>query len=394
MHRVAKRFVLLGSGLGLVVLCTALVRSSTHRPSLKPEPIPTDRPLPIVPREMPVGAPPGARQESAVFDFGVMDFGAQGAHEYRVWNEGPGELKLVGEDLSCQCLGLEYSKKVLAPGEETTVRLTWKVEKPGPELSQGALIYTNDPLRTQLKFGVRGRVVQPLACQSEKLIFSGLNAHETRTIETLVFSQSWTAFRLVDVTNDLGLAWQAEPASAEELAAAQALSGYRIALTLPAGRGPGAFGGELRVHVAEPVLAELDRRLPAGPQPTELVVPIMGRVMADYDFVGRPITDEGVLDLGQWKTGQAQTAEFFLILRSTDHDLRLKKVFTDPDYLQVEIEFDREVTESMARYVVRVSVPADAPVESRMGARAAVIRFATDHPLVPQAELDVEFGIY
>ena len=116
--------------------------------------------------------------------------------------------------------------------------------------------------------------------------------------------------------------------------------------------------------------------------------------MADYDFVGRPITDEGVLDLGQWKAGPAQTAEFFLILRSTDHDLRLKKVFTDPDYLQVEIEFDRAVTESMARYVVRVSVPADAPAESRMGARAAEIRFSTDHPLIPQAELDVEFGIY
>lgn len=394
MHRVTKRFVLLASGLGLAIVCTALVNSATHRPASQPAEIPKDRPLPIIPREMPVGAPPGARQESAVFDFGVMDFGSQGEHEYRVWNEGPGELKLVGEDLSCQCLGLEYPQKVLAPGEEMTVRLTWKVDKPGPELSQGALIYTNDPQRTQLKFGVRGRVVQPLGCQSEKLIFSGLNAHEPRTIQTVVFSQSWTSFRLVDVTNDLGLSWQAEPASSEELSAANALSGYRISLTLPAGRNPGAFGGELRVHVADPVLAELDRRLPAGQQPTELVVPVMGRVMPDFDFLGRQITDEGVLDLGQWKAGQAQAAEFYMIVRSTDHDLRLKKVFTDPDYLQVEVEFDRAVSETMARYRVRVSVPADAPAETRMGARAALIRVASDHPLVPQAELIVEFGIY
>ncbi len=106
--------------------------------------------------------------DDPLFDFGLMEQGQKGSHEFKIRNDGQGFLKLVArkEDHTCQCTLGSLGTEGLKPGEETTVTMNWEIQKPVTNFDHAAKIRTDDPENPVTMFRVRGLVGRRLVNNS------------------------------------------------------------------------------------------------------------------------------------------------------------------------------------------------------------------------------------
>lgn len=122
--------------------------------------------IPVPPKSGPYGKL--VLVDDSLFDFGLMEQGQKGSHEFKIRNDGPGPLKLVArkEDHTCQCTLGSLGTEGLKPGEETTVTMNWDIQKPVTNFDHAAKIRTDDPERPVTMFRVRGLVGRRLVTNS------------------------------------------------------------------------------------------------------------------------------------------------------------------------------------------------------------------------------------
>ncbi len=122
--------------------------------------------IPVPPKSGPYGKL--VLVDDPLFDFGLMEQGQKGSHEFKIRNDGQGFLKLVArkEDHTCQCTLGSLGTEGLKPGEETTVTMNWDIQKPVTNFDHAAKIRTDDPERPVTMFRVRGLVGRRLASKS------------------------------------------------------------------------------------------------------------------------------------------------------------------------------------------------------------------------------------
>ena len=98
-----------------------------------------------------------------VHDFGIMAPGAEGERTFEILNEGKSNLTLRVGASTCKCTIGALEKEVLAPGETTTIKLSWTVTTGVDLFSQSAQIMTNDPAIPALTLAIIGQIVQDVA---------------------------------------------------------------------------------------------------------------------------------------------------------------------------------------------------------------------------------------
>jgi len=95
-------------------------------------------------------------------DFGIMAVGSTAQHSFVIANNGDAPLELRVGPSTCKCTVGELASNTIAPGEQSEVRLGWKVQTDDDQFSQSASILTNDPLQTELRFRITGKAVQDI----------------------------------------------------------------------------------------------------------------------------------------------------------------------------------------------------------------------------------------
>jgi len=96
------------------------------------------------------------------------------------------------------------------------------------------------------------------------------------------------------------------------------------------------------------------------------------------------------LDLGVLRQGE--TIEGVVVLALRDRSpLGVERIECRPEFLQVSVE---PLKEEAGLYRVRVRVPPDAPPSNYYAKQQGEICIRTDHPKVPELELQVAFAVY
>ncbi len=280
-------------------------------------------------------------------DFGMMNPHTTATHSFVVKNEGQHPLALEVQGTSCKCTAGSLQQSLLAPGEQSTVTLTWNTGYQADEYVQTATVLTNDPLAKTITLSVSG-VVRAELIAPKSVEFKASNRAEITEASFVVFSQLWDDFEVLDAECELdGFQWHAEPidTTAAELFDKEARSAWRMRV-FAASETFGKFEGELKLTI----------RPSNGGETVTRLLDCVGHVRAPIGFSSPDLHREQGLDMGTLVAGQEH--RFPLIVRCRGDVTRdLEVLDVKPEGLSTSLE----PLSKPGSYRLTVTVPADCP---------------------------------
>ncbi len=325
---------------------------------------------------------PQANPVETSHDFGLMDPLTMGRHTFVIRNEGTAPLLLKQGPTTCKCTLSKISRDAIEPGEEGGVVLDWNT---GRDLvySHEATIYTNDPTQSAIRFRVHGTVRKQLGSEPPVVNFGGISPGDAGSAELLVYSQVWDDFEIVGgETNVDGLTWSVErvPPDSDALDGVEAVR--RILVRLPPDQPQGDVSGQLTLRVQ-----------PSGGDPTELQLPVTGKVFRRLAVYGPAITVDGVIDMGHTEAGESLRKRLVLKVRDELQTLPVTAIRCEPEFIQATIVPYRGQKEQAGLMYLDVEIPATAPACSYLGVPLGDLRIEFDHPRIPSLDLKVKFAV-
>ena len=142
------------------------------------------------PKETSTGHRPNAHVAQPLHDFGTIQGGESGSHEFEITNQGESTLTLKKGKSSCKCTISKLPVTKLMPGESTKVLVTWKTSTSRPgKFRQTASILTNDPKNQNITFTVSGEISVLLRAKPPSVDFANMVQTDTKTVEFNLLSQ-------------------------------------------------------------------------------------------------------------------------------------------------------------------------------------------------------------
>ncbi len=327
---------------------------------------------------------PRAVVDADTYDFGTIELGSRGSHEFTVRNEGDAPLRLIKGDTTCRCTLIELPQGRLEPGAACRVRLEWHAAEPTPLFRHGAVLLTNDRRRRQIRLVVTGRVLSPLSASPGEVIFTDVPAGSTRQQRLLVFSQTAELLELADVTSTLPeLTWEQVPVGSSELRKASARTGAALLLTLAAPEDQRRFHGMLQMRV---------RLIDATGTSAEhhLELPVAGNVFDGLAIYGPRWDRDGRLRLGNLTRGRGVRHTLYVSAPPGAH-LEVERI-TVPA-LKAAVRPLGNAPKGQARFSLLIEVPPDTPPLDCMGENEAIVQLSTGMPSRPTLTVRVQFCI-
>lgn len=342
-------------------------------------------------------------------NFGTEPRYSKGAHTFVVKNNGEAPLTLMSGETTCQCTIGELGDSEVAPGESTTIELSWEIKQPGPEFQHSAQIHTNDPLNPLQVLIVKGFIGVDLAAWPEdRWSMGSLTVGKNVSFTGFVFSHVSDRFDVTKVeTSYPGLEFDVEPMTEDDLKALAAQltadaaplpdphgktpepkhpdikSGYRITVTAGDEIPVGQFVVPMTVHTS----------LAATPK---LTLAVTGVRPGPYQFF--PLKGSSyrhgsmMIDAGLLNSSTEHTAGLLVICRGFDGELKLEDVETDPEWLNVTLEPDPGEGD-VRRYRLVMNFPKGLPSMVRSSANPATLTLKTNHPAASTLNLKAAFVI-
>ncbi|MCA9265946.1 MAG: DUF1573 domain-containing protein [Planctomycetales bacterium] len=358
---------------------------------------------------------PQATTGKREFHAGLLEPNQRVSHRFEIQNTGQADLVLTGGDATCQCVAVEYPHDPIPPGKVGVVEVSWSVGTE-TEFYQQAVVKTNDPYRSEIRFDLRANVASSVGFFPPTLEFGDLDVSIPGQYRAYVYSQLWDQFHIGEMSSSWeGLTWTISDVPSDEIASrTSARAAKLIEFQLPpaecidegyfrhwvrcsAQPGPGE-DAEVSATSAEMFAAPTeDNEGLNTDDDTEMSYPttellLGGKVLRRLCVYGKGVQSDGTIELGHLVEGQGAELSFLLKVRDTDRRLRLTGVRTDSQYVSVEVE-QRPESESIGLYTLRVTVPKNAPLCDRMATRALPIVLEFDHPRIKQMELLLSFAV-
>src|SRR4051812_43760311 len=131
-----------------------------------------------------------------IFDFGTMDRGTEGNHDFVFRNEGDAPLVLTLVDTTCKCTAAAVGGKKIEKGSQQTVppggsfkiTLDWKIKTQDKEFSQSAEFKTTDPRREVIRLLIHGQTVNAIEPEEQELRFPSVSASEPAVAELNLYA--------------------------------------------------------------------------------------------------------------------------------------------------------------------------------------------------------------
>ncbi len=326
------------------------------------------------------------------FDFGTMERDTTSSHTFTLRNEGQTPLLLKKGEASCRCTSFELGKTALAPGESTTIAVTWEATVNEGSFRQSAPVETNDPARPIVTFTIEGKVLFSHRLMPEELVFSSLSVNDSSTAELRIYGYrgediAVLSHEFVEADTADKFAVDIKPLPVEELREdADAKSGLLVQVTAKSGLPLGPIRQKIRL------------RLNLTGEPT-VEVPIGGNVISDVQLVGRGWEAEsGMLSLGSVSQREGAKAALFLQARGPHRDdlkPSVKEVF--PESLQVSLgEPQLLAGGQLVRVPLTIAVPAGMRPALHLGnqqGKLGHVLIDTGHPEAKTMKLWVRFAV-
>jgi hypothetical protein len=319
----------------------------------------------VPPKPPSPGLAPQVVVEQDEFDFGNVELGDVGRHQFVIKNQGRGPLILTKGETSCVCTLSSIEQPEVPPGGSTKVEVEWHPKSHGP-FRQSAQVLTNDPKRTRFELVVYGDVVSSYRIDPATIVFSGLAPNGTATSEARVYSYASDNLAIIDPQfSDKSTAQfydlQIAPLSADQLKEDKgAKSGCSIKVTVKPGLPAGPFGERIRFHL----------NTPGDP---EAEVTVEGRVNSPIEVSGANWDNaQGMLMLGTVHSREGAKSVIYLTLRGDalkQADVRLDKVL--PETLKVTVGKTEKFGADAARVPLTIEIPPGSRPENHLGTELA-----------------------
>ena len=352
----------------------------------------TAPPKPAVPPPSSVGKieQPKVVVEKTSFDFGTMDPGAKGKHDYVFRNEGNAPLELAKGKTSCSCTMTNLERVQIAPGQSTKVTLDWKVKGFEGTFNQWATVNTNDPQRPSVTLNIVGHIASVVRTVPETLILSSVVAGEKASGTIRVFSYEPLPLKVSgqEFTDPESARWfeaAVVPMKPAEVAVEKdAKSGILAEINLKPGLPLGEFKQTIRLKINSAKLPSVE-------------VPIRGVVVGDVSVIGAGSDyKHDVLAIGSVKAQEGAERKLIVIGRGRSRDqLKLKVVDKWPEFLQVDIGATTAGRNENTTPII-VRIPKGSPPANHWGTEASPygrIQLETSQPRAPKLLIHVQFAV-
>lgn len=294
--------------------------------------------------------------ETNEHDFGGMEKGAYGEHQFRIRNDGKGVLFLEKLQESCSCTVATLDKTEVMPGEIAVVTMGWDTTKKdaGP-LRLTVPVKTNDGDQPLLMFGVSGTLTVKYDLVPKELSFGEVTRGEPKTATVRFFGYTQDAaailkheFKEAETADQFE--WTTRPVPKEELPEL-ATSGLEIAVTSKATLPQGLLRQKIW----------FTHNLDSSP----LEVHLNGNVVGRVRVVGSGWSDlNQTLDLGTTRRGVELVRKAFVIIHAKEGDLPnavIEKI--EPAFLKAELGEGKALgNDRVKQYPLTLTIPADAPL--------------------------------
>jgi hypothetical protein len=374
-----------------------------------PEPVPNIEDASDFPRPSETGPHPKSEFEETEFNFGTRPRYSKGSHTFVVKNNGEATLKLKAGQTTCQCTVGSLGQNTVAPGESTTIELSWEIKQPGPGFQHSAQIHTNDPDLKIQTLVVKGFVGVDLAMWPEgRWSMGSIKVDGKTTFDGYVFSNVSEDFEITKVESSMpGLTFEIVPLAGDDL---QTLSGRLVVEATqpldPHGNNEAPKLPEIKAAVQINVTAS--NEIPAGQfsipvtihttmkaAPT-VSIAVTGVRPGPYQFFPLPGTSyrhsSMLIDAGPLKPTEEHTSGLLVICRGFNDELKLEDVVTDPSWLKVNLE-PAPGEGDVRRYRLLLKFPAGMPPMYRTSENPATLMLRTNHPDAETLNLKAAFVV-
>ena len=334
-----------------------------------------------------------------IHDFGTMDRGASGKHDFVFRNVGTDPLLVRMKDKTCTCTaalggGKEWEKgsqQTIPPGETFTLTLSWVVKTAMREFSQSAEFETNDPRRDIIRLLVHGRAVEAIEWSSESLRILDVTADETavgnvsllshREQELKVVSHTWGDPKTEDLFT---VAFT--PLTPDEATAQQARGGITARVVVKPG---------LPLGVTRQILTVKTNYEGIEPQ----AIPIEVRIVGDISLLGSKVSSgSNRVTLGAIDQKVGLTHTVYLHMKGPHRETtKIEVERTEPtNSLQATLGEAVALSPTVKRIPLTIDIPANAPLGNYLGtdnSQTGRIYLKTNHPNIKQIVIPVHFVV-
>lgn len=352
------------------------------------------------------GPHPVAEFAETKFDFGIMRLYDKGSHVFSVKNSGEAPLKLKAGKSTCQCTVGEVGTQELAPGESTTIELSWEIRNPMERFEHSAVIHTNDPQyeNGELRLIVHGLVAEELEVMPPEVLNLGTLLDETASESFMFYSQYHDEFQLLsidcphesfrtefapldetDLTQlsiELGGGPPMDDGPETNLAKTlKPLCGYRVTVTVDSDVAVGTTEIPLTLHTDIPNHEEFTHTVSV-------------RRPAPFQFFPRPgtrfVPDKSIVSTAAFDAADGATMELLMLATGMDDPLEVSVLSTEPEWLEATVAADQS-SQGVPRQRVTIRIPPGSPQVVRGSDNPAVVRLKTNHPESETFDLNVTF---
>lgn len=146
-------------------------------------------------------AAPVIMSPDPVFDFGERDNEEKVEHNFVVKNAGDEVLNITDVKTTCGCTVAKPSVNTLAPGEETTIGVTFNLKGKQGVQNKKITVMTNDPETPQYYLELKGTALALIMMEPTMLNFGRIEDNEPHSLPiTIRTTKEGYTFELKDVT--------------------------------------------------------------------------------------------------------------------------------------------------------------------------------------------------
>lgn len=266
------------------------------------------------------------------YDFGIMSPGDEGEHLFQIANVGQSDLELRLGASTCKCTIGALESESIAPGDQTSVKLSWKVKPDDVSFAQSAQILTNDPAEPALTFEITGKVVRDVDVVPQQWTFGEVAAGDSFEVAGTIYNFMDNDIEPIDPEfSDADMTELSEfsvepfqPTPEADGVHSAARQGFRVQAKIGPGLRQGAVTRQLIFAFNK--LDNQGNRIPAGDgnERFEVSVPVSGSIVGPLGMILNDQIEERsgtyLYDLGRIDENDPLIANAFVVLKGKEHN--------------------------------------------------------------------------
>jgi hypothetical protein len=330
---------------------------------------------------------PKAAVGEQVYQFRHMGIGERRSHRFRIENKGQAPLVIAKGPTECKCTISNVATREVPPGGFTEVELAWAPLEADPTFEKSAIIWTNDPKMSEIRFRIAGKVGRGLAVSPVAWHVGTVAEDQAAKAVGIVVSEV-AEFKILSVKSvDDNIKVSYKPMTPGALTHVGMLAGYEFTTTVGKGIPIGSFRSRLEILTSlepkTPLVVDLTAVRP-GPIRYLSAVPIVGHAMWN--------AEKTRLNLGRFRHEVGSKTALTALISDMKGKFRMLDVKSSDSFVKVSVEPNPAAGSGESQGIRFVfEVPPGSPPVNYFTQKPVHVTVQTNHPKLKNLDFDLEF---